>query len=171
MATCLQCKQQYQRHKILQVFQPSGTIRKALPYYRTWHIFDGWDARIKKRGQRCGSDVRSFATNGVDATAEEDYRGRPLRGVYVDNITAQKSCLDVSSYPNEWSQSWEMSKPINTTRITINDNGVTTRPLCQEKRKLTAKGKIGKSIRAKNLKMNENDMKIWILNIKYSKKI
>ena len=60
-------------------------------------------------------------------STESSFKGG---GVYGDKIIAQKSSSDVSSDPNEWSHSWEMSKPINKTRITINDNGGTTRPLC-----------------------------------------
>ena len=37
-------------------------------------------------------------------------------GVYGDSIIAQKISLGVISNPREWSHSWEMSKPIKTTK-------------------------------------------------------
>ena len=69
-------------------------------------------------------------------------------------MIAQKRSLDVSSDPNEWSHSWTMRKPPKKTKITINNIGGETTPLCWEKNKLTVTGCLEVTLRTKDLKMN-----------------
>ena len=124
----------------------------------------------RRWGYRCGANTRSFTVDGAVATAENNSRSRIPMGVYGDNMIAHKSCLDVSSDPNEWSHSWEMRK-----RRKRSKNNNWWRWRCnklillgyKKNHRNTVTRGINENYKTKNKWKYINYMKFRILNVKY----
>ena len=127
----------YQRRTVVYWSRTNGAINKSPLYNDPGRILTG-GLPAARRGGRGAVSLQDQSPSTVSSplqrtSPEAGFRG----GVYGDNMIAQQSSSYVSSNSSEWSHSWEMRKPKNNPKITINNVDGGKRPLCWKKNKLT----------------------------------